>query len=314
MEVRGGVQPQAVGTGRARAVLGGLPRCARAHPACWHLRQPVGRPTGPDSTPRHCWRRTSRRSDLGPVDVRRLRRRAVVPASRAGADDARELPPRPEPPDHPVVQADEDGRHPAHPRPRVGHRSRGRRGVPREHPAPEDRPLGGLHHRTQRLRHLTAWSRTSTRRSIPRVAGSWSSPTRRTSAPAGSNSIPIWSWRSARTSPRMVFSHRICCSASAPSSTRPSATSPHRLRPVEQLGLTEPNDVGRRYTHGTLSAYTAGRCRCVHCRAAFANYRAERRANCLDSPRGSARVTRTGPATRLVRQQRLAPLVRRRRP
>jgi len=89
---------------------------------------------------------------------------------------------------------------------------------------------------------------------------------------------------------------------------------PHRLRPVEQLGLTEPNDVGRRYTHGTLSAYTAGRCRCVHCRAAFANYRAERRANCLDSPRGVRTRDTDGPATRLVRQQRLAPLVRRRRP
>ncbi len=30
---------------------------------------------------------------------------------------------------------------------------------------------------------------------------------------------------------------------------------PHRLRPVEQLGLTEPNDVGRRYTHGTLGVH-----------------------------------------------------------
>jgi integrase len=60
-----------------------------------------------------------------------------------------------------------------------------------------------------------------------------------------------------------------------------------RLLPVEQLGLTAPNAAGRLYTHGTLSAYTAGRCRCPHCRSAFANYRAERRAKGLDTPRGT---------------------------
>ena len=31
----------------------------------------------------------------------------------------------------------------------------------------------------------------------------------------------------------------------------------------EQLGLTEPNSTGRRYLHGTLSAYNAGHCRCA---------------------------------------------------
>jgi integrase len=44
------------------------------------------------------------------------------------------------------------------------------------------------------------------------------------------------------------------------------------------LGYTESNDAGRQYRHGTLSAYNAGRCRCTHCRHAFADYRAERRA------------------------------------
>ena len=44
------------------------------------------------------------------------------------------------------------------------------------------------------------------------------------------------------------------------------------------LGLTEPNDKGRRYRHGTTTAYAAGRCRCEHCRAALAAYRAARRA------------------------------------
>ncbi|SHF77650.1 Phage integrase family protein [Jatrophihabitans endophyticus] len=59
-----------------------------------------------------------------------------------------------------------------------------------------------------------------------------------------------------------------------------------RLRAVEDLGRTEPNAAGRTYTHGSLSAYTAGRCRCPHCRAAFAEYRASRRSDGLDEPRG----------------------------
>ena len=59
-----------------------------------------------------------------------------------------------------------------------------------------------------------------------------------------------------------------------------------RLRAVEDLGRTEPNAGGRTYAHGSLSAYTAGRCRCTHCRAAFAKYRASRRADGLDAPRG----------------------------
>jgi integrase len=51
------------------------------------------------------------------------------------------------------------------------------------------------------------------------------------------------------------------------------------------VGFTEPNEAGRRYPHGTLSAYNAGRCRCPHCRGAFADYRAERRAAAGVSPR-----------------------------
>ena len=55
----------------------------------------------------------------------------------------------------------------------------------------------------------------------------------------------------------------------------------------QPTGLTEPNDHGRTYSHGTLTAYTMGRCRCPHCRAAFATYRAERRAAGKDNPRGT---------------------------
>lgn len=65
----------------------------------------------------------------------------------------------------------------------------------------------------------------------------------------------------------------------------PAPSAPGRLVAVEHLGLTDPSPIGRRYRHGTLSAYTAGRCRCPHCRAAFASYRAARRADGLDDPR-----------------------------
>lgn len=68
--------------------------------------------------------------------------------------------------------------------------------------------------------------------------------------------------------------------------SRPTGPPPLALAPTGDLGLTEPIAGGGRYRHGTLSAYTAGRCRCVHCRAGFAEYRARRRAAGLDEPRG----------------------------
>ena len=52
------------------------------------------------------------------------------------------------------------------------------------------------------------------------------------------------------------------------------------------LGWTEENAAGRSYRHGSLSGYSAGKCRCEHCKAAYAIYRAERRAGGKDSPRG----------------------------
>jgi len=54
----------------------------------------------------------------------------------------------------------------------------------------------------------------------------------------------------------------------------------------DELGLTSPNEKGRRYKHGTLSGYGAGRCRCEHCTAASNIYRAKRRAAGKDGPRG----------------------------
>ncbi|MBB5136215.1 integrase [Thermocatellispora tengchongensis] len=53
----------------------------------------------------------------------------------------------------------------------------------------------------------------------------------------------------------------------------------------DDLGLTAPNAAGRRYRHGSLSGYNAGKCRCDHCKKAFATYRAERRAKGKDAPR-----------------------------
>lgn len=44
-----------------------------------------------------------------------------------------------------------------------------------------------------------------------------------------------------------------------------------------------------RYRHGTLSDYSAARCRCEFCRSALADYRARRRTAGLDSPRGVRR-------------------------
>ena len=52
-----------------------------------------------------------------------------------------------------------------------------------------------------------------------------------------------------------------------------------------QLGFTTPNVKGRQYRHGTLSGYSAGQCRCRHCKDSVAIYRARRRAAGKDEPR-----------------------------
>jgi len=63
---------------------------------------------------------------------------------------------------------------------------------------------------------------------------------------------------------------------------------------TEPTGRTEPNDLGRTYPHGTLTAYTLGKCRCAHCKTAFATYRADRRAAGKDDPRGTRIVNTDG--------------------
>ena len=72
---------------------------------------------------------------------------------------------------------------------------------------------------------------------------------------------------------------------------------PARLRVVqapEALGRTAPNAAGRTYAHGTKSGYSAGKCRCEHCRASYADYRASRRGAGKDRPR-RIRVAETDP-------------------
>jgi hypothetical protein len=69
---------------------------------------------------------------------------------------------------------------------------------------------------------------------------------------------------------------------------RAAAPPVSRIRAVldpASLGLTEPNDAGRQYRHGMLSGYAAGKCRCEHCKGAYAAYRARRRAHGKDHPR-----------------------------
>lgn len=63
------------------------------------------------------------------------------------------------------------------------------------------------------------------------------------------------------------------------------------LAPPETLGYIEPD---RRYRHGILSGYSAGKCRCQHCKDVYADYRARRRAGGKDSPRRRRTVNTDG--------------------
>ena len=62
---------------------------------------------------------------------------------------------------------------------------------------------------------------------------------------------------------------------------------------LSDLGLTEPNAAGRRYPHGTITAYNMAPCKCQYCRRAYAEYRAARRAAGRDSPRTPRRALDT---------------------
>ncbi|SPT59213.1 tyrosine-type recombinase/integrase [Actinomadura madurae] len=69
---------------------------------------------------------------------------------------------------------------------------------------------------------------------------------------------------------------------------------PRRLRVLldpETLGFIEPEC---RYRHGTLSGYSAGKCRCQHCKDIYADYRARRREAGKDSPRRRRTINTDG--------------------
>ncbi|SDD86496.1 tyrosine-type recombinase/integrase [Glycomyces harbinensis] len=70
----------------------------------------------------------------------------------------------------------------------------------------------------------------------------------------------------------------------------PEAIEPGVVEPAPMdLGRTEPNEKGRTYQHGSMSAYTAGRCHCEHCKDAMTDYRRKRRASGKDQPRRQRR-------------------------
>jgi integrase len=74
----------------------------------------------------------------------------------------------------------------------------------------------------------------------------------------------------------------------------PPVTPALRLVTDDDPGLTHPTSDGRQYVHGTLSAYTAGRCRCTRCRRNFAEYRAARRTQGKDDPRPPREIDTDG--------------------
>ena len=76
--------------------------------------------------------------------------------------------------------------------------------------------------------------------------------------------------------------------------TGPRRRIPEVLPDPATLGLTEANPAGNRYPHGTTRGYSSGCCRCEHCRHAYAEYRARRRAAGKDRPRRPRAVATTG--------------------
>ena len=76
-----------------------------------------------------------------------------------------------------------------------------------------------------------------------------------------------------------------------PAQTKSASAGSGQAQPT---GRTEPNDRGHTYVHGTLTAYTLGRCRCPYCKTTFATYRTNRRAAGKDNPRGTRIVTTDG--------------------
>lgn len=112
-------------------------------------------------------------------------------------------------------------------------------------------------------------------------------------------------WRQVKLAPHLVakLSAHIATRGLGPNDLLFEMPQPNesarRKRPAvlpdpDTLGLCEPNDKGRQYRHGTLTAYQVGKCRCRYCKDAVAAYRAERRAHGKDSPRTPRAVATDG--------------------
>lgn len=97
---------------------------------------------------------------------------------------------------------------------------------------------------------------------------------------------------------RRCPSRRSCRETRAIPVADPGPQTPFRpasgSRPLRaNLAVTVANSSSQ-YRHGTTSAYGAGKCRCEHCKDACAIYRAQRRANGMDSPRQPRTITTDG--------------------
>jgi len=77
-----------------------------------------------------------------------------------------------------------------------------------------------------------------------------------------------------------------------PSDASPSRSLVQEPDPEKMVKFGGEN--GDQYTHGTLTGYVAGKCRCDDCRAKFAVYRRDRRAAGKDQPRQERTVSTDG--------------------
>lgn len=85
----------------------------------------------------------------------------------------------------------------------------------------------------------------------------------------------------------------------------PQPDGPRRHRPAclpdpDTLGLTEANEKGRQYRHGTLSAYAAGAGRCQYCRPVLGSVARSGIQRCTRLASPSRPVPRPAPRARLL--------------
>jgi integrase len=98
-------------------------------------------------------------------------------------------------------------------------------------------------------------------------------------------------WRRLKLSPQIVAKLKAHAEAEGLGpddlffSRRPEQSSKPKLELADPTALTFTAPNGRTYTHGTITAYNLGKCKCDRCRGAYATYRARRRSQGKDNPR-----------------------------